>query len=222
MKRPKNTANVYVEPTATVPVLVVGDGPNAFGWKANGQPTGLYGVPGRGFKPRAAQLRSIGGTGAGMGDLRGRWSGSAESTPTGGVRLVLRRSLGKVKLTITGEGERVDGPWSWAWLVERSNAAPVEGKTPRAGIDWPDVCKAALRAALDLETSKCGAENLTRRGASSRQAAQLGRDVPPAGQTSARPRGELVAEAGPVAQPAKAGTVRRAPKAGAQAGLFGA
>lgn len=194
-------ASVYIDPRPVVPVLVVGWG-NVYGWKANGQPTGLFGSPGRSGAPSRTYLRSIGGPPAVGDDLRGSWAARATSSAAG-VEVSITRRLRKVRLLIVGKAAAVDGPWSWSWKVAREGALDTMGEAP-AGTDWPDVCKAVLRDALDIERSRCGAEGLTRPGRSTAAAAAVGKYTR-AGQAEQAPRGAVEAPA-PTTRPS-----RRAP-----------
>jgi hypothetical protein len=199
--QPTERASVYVEPRAVVPVLVVGFR-NVYGWKADGQPTGLFGAPGRGGAPSRAYLKQIGGRPAGGDDLRGTWSAKADVTGEG-VALNIGRRLRKVRVSITGRAPAVDGPWSWAWTVQRDGALDTAGEA-QAGTDWPDVCKAVLRDALDIERSRCGAEGLTRPGRSTAAAAGL-KQYTRKGEAAPVARGETAPAPTPTTRPSRRG-----------------
>lgn len=217
----KSPTSAWIDPRATVPALVVADGRTGFGWRSDGRPTGLLGLPGRGARVAPSQLRETSGPTAPPSDLRGRWSVRGNRTAQK-LELSARRRFGRATLTIQGTAEAVDGPWSWVWTVDRVGQPPSTGSAP-ARTDWPDVCRAALRDVYDLEKRSCARENLTRRGQSTATAAGLGKaPTMPAGPA----RGELAAAPAPAPKPAPvkaapAPAPRRAGRA-KQAGLFGA
>jgi len=217
----KSQTSAWIDPRATVPALVVADGRTGFGWRSDGRPTGLLGLPGRGARVSPAQLRETSGPTAPPSDLRGRWSVRAGRTRNE-LELLVRRRFGRATLTIQGKAEAVDGPWTWVWTVDRVGQAPSSGSAP-ARTDWPDVCRAALRDVYDLEKRSCARENLTRRGQSTATAAALGK----APATATGPaRGELAPAPAPAPRPAPVkaapAPAPRRPGRAKQAGLFGA
>ena len=225
------TASGWIDPDPAVPALVVCYDGQAYGW-VKGEPTGAYALPYRGARPpktSAAKLRDLAKTRGwrpGAQVLRGRWKVSVNAEPEsegGGLHLEIARKLGQVMLNIYADAPGAAGPYRWGWSVERMRHKEARGSTRSVirqergelaeGATWPDVVRVALRAALEVDSGVCAADNVTRRGEALREALELAAAPVP----EVRPGAPIAAAPAPVGQRK---TRRPGVRKGSQSALF--